>query len=521
MTRLRIIGASFVLLVAVPILAQISQEPVDLDGIYRIKDEGLNRSQVMETLSYLTDVYGPRLTGSPQIKAAAEWTKKKLMEWELANVNLESWGPFGRGWSNERFNARAVSPDTSFPLIGYPKAWTPGTDGAVEADVATAIINNAEDFEKFRGQLRGKLVMITAMRDVPAEFQAPGRRLTDEDLTNLSNQPIQPPRGGGPGQSGAAPGVGRGNNPQNFNQRRLKFFVDEGVIATIEAGQGSGGTVFVQGGGGRNANDPPVPAQVVMAVEHYGRIWRLLDKKIPVRIEMNIQNKFYDDNLNSFNIIGEIPGTDKADELVMLGAHFDSWHSGTGATDNAAGSAVMLEAIRILKATHLKMRRTVRLALWTGEEEGILGSRAYVTQHFADRADMKLKPDHAKFSGYFNVDNGTGAIRGIYLQGNEAVAPIFKAWMQPFKNVGMTTLAIRNTGGTDHLSFDAVGLPGFQFIQDPVEYGSRTHHSNMDVYERIQAPDMMKNAVVVASFVYLTANRNEKLPRKPLPAPQK
>ena len=247
----------------------------------------------------------------------------------------------------------------------------------------------------------------------------------------------------------------------------------------------------------------------------------MLDKKIPVRIEMNIQNKFYDDNLNSFNIIGEIPGTDKADELVMLGAHFDSWHSGTGATDNAAGSAVMLEAIRILKAAHLKMRRTVRLALWTGEEEGILGSRAYVTQHFADRADMKLKPDHAKFSGYFNVDNGTGAIRGIYLQGNEAVAPIFKAWMQPFKNVGMTTLAIRNTGGTDHLSFDAVGLPGFQFIQDPVEYGSRTHHSNMDVYERIQAPDMMKNAVVVASFVYLTANRNEKLPRKPLPAPQK
>src|SRR5436309_2613803 len=390
MTRSRIIGAFFVLLLALPIPAQISLERLDLDAIYRIKDEGLNRSQVMETLSYLTDVYGPRLTGSPQIKAAAEWTKKKLMEWELANVNLESWGPFGRGWSNERFNARAVSPDTSFPLIAYPKAWTPGTAGAVEADVATAIINNAEDFEKFRGQLRGKLVMITAMRDAPAEFQAPGRRRTD-----------------------------------------------------------------------------------------------------------------------------------KADELVMLGAHFDSWHSGTGATDNAAGSAVMLEAIRILKAAHLKMRRTVRLALWTGEEEGILGSRAYVTQHFADRADMKLKPDHAKFSGYFNVDNGTGAIRGLYLQGNEAVVPIFQAWMQPFKNLGMTTLAIRNTGGTDHLSFDAVGLPGFQFIQDPVEYGSRTHHSNMDVYERIQAPDMMRNAVVVASFVYLTANRNEKLPRKTLPAPQK
>jgi carboxypeptidase Q len=518
-TGSRIIAAFFALLLALPIVAQMPQEKVDLDAIYKIKDEGLNHSQVMDTLSYLTDVYGGRLTGSPQIKAAAEWTKKKLTEWELTNVHLETWGPFGRGWTNEKFTARAISPDSRFPLIAYPKAWTPGTNGTVEADVVMAVINTDQDFEKFRGQLRGKYVMMAAMRDVPAEFQAPGRRFTDEDLANISNQQVQAPRGGGPGQRGGA-GGGRGNNPPNFNQRRLKFFLDEGVVATIEPGQGSGGTVFVQGGGGRNLTDPPVPAQVVMAVEHYGRIWRMLEKKIPVRIEMDIQNKFYDDDLNSFNIVGEIPGTDKADELVLLGAHFDSWHTGTGATDNAAGSAVMLEAMRILKATHLKMRRTVRLGLWTGEEEGLLGSRAYVTQHFADRADMKLKPDHAKFAGYFNLDNGTGAIRGVYLQSNEAVAPIFQAWMQPFKNLGMTTLSIRNTGGTDHLSFDAVGLPGFQFIQDPLEYNSRTHHSNMDVYERVQAPDMMKNAVILASFGYLTANREEKLPRKPLPAPQ-
>jgi carboxypeptidase Q len=510
----RVVAALFVLFLAIPIVAQIPQEKVDLDAIYKIKDEGLNRSQVMDTLSYLTDVYGGRLTGSPQIKAAAEWTKKKLTEWELTNVNLETWGPFGRGWSNEKFSARVIAPAGGFPLIAYPKAWTPGTNGDVTADVVTAVINNEQDFDKFRGQLRGKYVMTTPMRDVPAQFQAPGRRLTDEDLANLSNQPVQPPRGGGPGQRGA--GGGRGN-AADFNARRLKFYLDEGVVATIEAGQGSGGTVFVQSGGGRNLTDPPVPAQIVMAVEHYGRIWRMLEKKIPVRIEMDIQNKFYDDDLNSFNIVGEIPGTDKADELVMIGAHFDSWHTGTGATDNAAGSAVMLEAMRILKATHLRLRRTVRIALWTGEEEGILGSRAYVTQHFADRADMKLKPDHAKFAGYFNVDNGTGAIRGVYLQGNEAIAPVFQAWMQPFKNLGMTTLAIRGTGGTDHLSFDAVGLPGFQFIQDPVEYNSRTHHSNMDVYERIQAPDMMKNAVIVASFAYLAANRDEKLPRKPLP----
>src|SRR5437867_543082 len=513
MRAVRLTAVALALLFGVPITAQM-QDKVDLDAIYKIKEEGLNRSQVMDILSYLTDVYGARLTGSPQIRAAGEWAKKKLMEWELVNVNLEPWGPFGRGWSNENFSAR-VNSTSSFQVIAYPKAWTPGTSGPITADVVAAIINNDQDFDTFRGQLRGKYVMVTPMRDVSALFEAPGHRFTEEELVAMSAQPVQPPRGGGRGQRG-----GGGNNNPNFNDRRLRFFLSEGVVSTIEAGQGSGGTVFVQAGGSRNASDPPVPPQIVMAIEHYGRIWRMIEKKVPVRLEMNIENKFYDQDLNSFNIVAEIPGTDKADELVMIGAHVDSWHTGTGATDNAAGSAVMMEALRILKATGLNMRRTVRLGLWTGEEEGILGSRAYVTQHFADRQDMKLKPDHAKFAAYFNVDNGTGAIRGVYLQGNEAVSPIFQAWMQPFRNLGMTTLSIRNTGGTDHLSFDAVGLPGFQFIQDPVEYNSRTHHSNMDVYERIQASDMMKNAVIVATFAYQAANRDEKLPRKPLPRPQ-
>jgi hypothetical protein len=506
-------AAFLIAFLSLPIAAQMPQERVDLDAIYKIKDEGLNRSQVMDTISYLTDVYGGRLTGSPQIKAAADWTKTKLTEWELSNVHFETWGPFGRGWSNEKFSASAISSAGSFPLIAYPKAWTLGTNGLVQGEVVIAQINNEQDFDNFRGQLRGKYVMIAAAREVAPEFQAPGHRYTDDELTAITNQNVQPPRGRG-GQRGGGNG-----NPQNFNQRREKFFIDEGVVATIEPSLGSGGTVFVQSGGSRNASDPPVPAQVVMAVEHYGRIWRMLQKKVPVRLEMEIQNKFYDQDLNSFNIVAELPGTDKADEVVMLGAHFDSWHTGTGATDNAAGSAVMMEAMRILKATRLKMRRTVRIGLWTGEEEGLLGSRAYVTQHFADRADMKLKAEHAKFSGYFNVDNGTGAIRGVYLQGNEAVAPIFQAWMQPLKNLGMTTLTIRNTGGTDHQSFDAVGLPGFQFIQDPVEYDTRTHHSNMDVYERVQAADMMKDAVIVAAFAYQAANRDEKLPRKPLPQP--
>jgi carboxypeptidase Q len=511
------LAASFLFACLVlPIIAQIPQERVDLDAIYKIKDEGLNRSQVMDTLSYLTDVYGGRLTGSPQIKAAADWAKTKLTEWDLSNVHLETWGPFGRGWSNEKFSANAISTSGNFPLIAYPKAWTPGTSGLVQGEAVIAEINNEQDLDKFRGQLRGKYVMIAAPRDIPPEFQAPGHRYTDDELAAISNQPVQAQRGGRGGQRG-----GGNANPQNFNQRRDKFFIDEGVIATVEPSQGGGGTLFVQSGGSRNASDPPVPAQVVMAAEHYGRIWRMLQKKVPVRLEMEIQNKFYDQDLNSFNIVAEIPGTDKADEVVMLGAHFDSWHTGTGATDNAAGSAVMMEAMRILKATGLRMRRTVRIGLWSGEEEGLLGSRAYVTEHFGDRTDMKLKPEHAKFSGYFNLDNGTGTIRGVYLQGNEAVAPVFQSWMQPLKNLGMTTLTIRNTGGTDHQSFDAVGLPGFQFIQDPVEYDTRTHHSNMDVYEGIQAADMMKDAVIVASFAYHTANRDEKLPRKPLPQPQR
>jgi carboxypeptidase Q len=519
MKRIPIVVLLLLFCLAIPIVAQMPQEKVDLDAIYKIKDEGLNRSQVMNTVGYLTDVYGGRLTGSPQIKAAADWTKKKLTEWELVNVSLETWGPFGRGWTNEKFTARAISPSGSFPVIAYPKAWTPGTNGLVEAEVVSATINNDQDFDKYRGQLRGKYVMTAALPDVQAQFQAPGHRYTDDELLSLSNQPVQA-RGGGRGQGGGPAGGGRGNAP-NFNDRRQKFFVDEGVIATIEPSRGSGGTLFVQSGGGRNLTDPPVPAQVVMAVEHYGRIARMLEKKVSVHLEMDIQNKFFDEDLNSFNIVADIPGFERPDELVMLGAHFDSWHTGTGATDNAAGSAVMMEAMRILKATGLRMRRTVRLGLWTGEEEGLLGSRAYVTQHFADRADMKLKPEHAKFSAYFNVDNGTGAIRGVYLQGNESVAPIFQAWMQPFKNLGMTTLTIRNTGGTDHQSFDAVGLPGFQFIQDPIEYDSRTHHSNMDVYERIQAADMMKDAVIVAAFAYHAANRDERLPRKPLPQPQR
>ena len=510
-----------VLLVVLPLAAQAPSQS-DLYAIYQIKDEGFNRSQVMDIMSYLSDVYGPRLTNSPDIKEAAAWTTGKMNDWKLANVHLELWGPFGRGWSNERISVQVISP-RPFPLIAYAKAWTPGTNGPVTADAVLASILKEEDIQKYRGQLKGKFILTAAVPENPERFEPQAHRYTDAELAELATQPV-------PASQNPEDRIAQFRAQRELNLKIQKFLVEEGVAAWIEPSRGDDGTVFVQQGGGRDKEkDPPAPPRVAVASENYGRIYRLLEKKKTVTMQVDIENKFYDDDLNSFNIIGEIPGTDKAkaDEVVMLGAHFDSWHSGTGATDNGAGSAVMLEAIRILKATGVKLRRTVRIGLWTGEEQGLLGSAAYVKQHFGDRNVedpatklVKILPEHAKLDAYYNIDNGSGKIRGVYLQGNGMVAPIFSAWMAPFRDLGMNTLTIRNTGGTDHLSFDGVGLPGFQFIQDPMDYDTRTHHSNMDVYERIQEPDMKQMAVIVASFVYLTANRDEMIPRKPLPKPQ-
>jgi carboxypeptidase Q len=490
----------------------------DLNAIGQIKEEGFQNSKVMDTMSYLTDVYGPRLTNSPNVKEAAKWTMSKMNEWHLANVHLETWGPFGRGWSNERFSAEMIAP-RPFELIAYPKAWTPGLgSAAVTADVVLVPIASEEDLAKaqsaFKGQLRGKFVMTATPGEIKPHFDADAHRYTDAELAEEATEPVP-----GPQQPDR---FGRFLALRELQNKTQKFLMEEGAAAWLETSPHDDGTVIVQSGGSRDPKDPPSLPRIVLASEHYGRIYRLLQKKIPVTLLIDDENKFYDDDLNSFNIIGEIPGTDKnkAEEVVMIGAHFDSWHPGTGATDNGAGSGVMLEAMRILRATDLPMRRTVRVGLWTGEEEGLLGSRAYVKEHFGDPATMQLKPEQGKLDAYYNVDNGTGKIRGIYLQGNEAIAPLFEKWMKPFNNLGMTTLTIRNTGGTDHLSFDAVGLPGFQFVQDPIDYDSRTHHTNMDLYERIQEADMKQMAVIVASFVYLTANREEMVPRKPLPKPQ-
>jgi carboxypeptidase Q len=529
----RLAAFSLAFLLAVFSLA-LAEDKADLAAIYKIKDEGLNRSQVMEILSYMTDVYGPRLSGSPEKLKAAGWVLEKLSEWGLENVHTEKYD-FGRSWELNKFQAHMIEPVYS-PLIAYPKAWTPGTEGVVRGEAVRVDIASEADIEKYRGKLKGAFVLTEPAREVEPHFTPDATRYTDEELAQIVLMPE-------PGQERRFMRR-RGGFPNRALVRKMnEFFVSEGVAAVLDPSRGEDGTVFVSRGGDRAVDAPPVPPQVTVAVEHYNRICRILDKKIKVTLEMEIQADFTSADLNDYNILAELPGTDKKDELVMLGGHFDSWQAGTGATDNAAGCAVAMEAVRILKAAGLKPRRTIRVALWGGEEQGFLGSRAYVNEHFASlpsppdnlerygeeyrqwmrdhaRTPPTPKPDYRKLSAYWNYDNGTGKIRGVYLQGNEMVRPIFEAWLAPFKDMGATTLAIRNTGGTDHLSFDRVGLPGFQFIQDPIDYGTRTHHSNMDVYDRLQKGDLMQSAVIMASFVYHTAMRDEMLPRKPMPAPQ-
>lgn len=496
--------------------ATTAQEPVDAAAIQRIREEAFERSQVMEIARQLTDVYGPRLTGSPMARAGAEWALSQLRSWGISQGRLETWGPFGLGWTNERMVAHVVSP-TPFPVIAYATAWTPGTGGPVTGEVVLVDADSVADLARYQGTLRGKFVMTATPRSLSPGWEPTARRWTDAQLREMQDAPAPaPPRpGAGPGGPG-----GPGGNfaaAQAFNRERTAFFQREGVAALLSPSgtRGDMGTVAVQGAGG--SRDPAAPAPfpiAVLSLEHYGRIVRLVERGTPVRMELDIRNTFHDADLNSFNLVAEIPGTDKAGEVVMLGAHFDTWHGATGATDNSSGSAVMLEAMRILKALDLPMRRTVRLALWTGEEQGLLGARAYVREHFANRETGERKPAHGTVSAYYNMDNGTGAFRGIYLQGNAAVRPVFEAWIAPFRDKGVTTTTLRNTGSTDHVAFDEVGIPGFQFIQDPVEYSTRSHHSSMDSFERLQADDLKLNAAVVAAFVYLTANRAELLPRK-------
>lgn len=542
---------------------QTAPAPDPNDPVQRIKDEGMNRSQVMQTLSYLSDVIGPRLTASPGMKRANEWTRDQLTKWGLQNARLESFGPFGRGWELKRFSAQVVEP-LAIPLIAYPKAWSPGLASPITAEVVYFDARNDADLEKFKGKLNGKIVLTAPMREVSAHFQALGTRLNEKELLALADAP-EPRPGGGRGNFGNNPAA---RAAAEFAANKLRFFQAEGAALLIDPSRGDGGTIFVQSASVpqpvRDPNAPPtrgisaydrsgpkVTPQLTLAIEHYNRIVRMLQAGEPVKMAVDLSVAWHETDLMGYNTIAEIPGTDLKDEVVMLGGHMDSWHSGTGATDNAAGVSVAMEAVRIIQALGLKPRRTIRVALWSGEEQGLLGSRAYVAQHLGSMQNpatsaapatgggstnangggagngngnsaapqtgpvLVKKADYEKFSAYFNLDNGTGKIRGVYLQGNEAVRPIFRQWLAPFRDMGATTLSISNTGGTDHLAFDAIGLPGFQFIQDEIEYGTRTHHSNQDVFDRIQADDMKQAATIMATFVYQTAMLDQKLPRKP------
>ena len=516
------------LFVVSPVANLWSQEKVDLETMGRIRYEGFHDSKVMDYATGLMDTIGERLTGSPNMKRANEWTRDQLTAMGLSNAHLESWGPFGRGWANQYVNVRMTSPDV-VTLLAYPKAWTPGTNGVVQGKCIRATIDDRKDFDKYKGKLAGMIVILGADAEVKPITEPPYKRLSDDELAKLADYQIPADRPG----FRFADFIKRQQFIKDLNQ----FFADEKVLAVIDHSRGTagGGTVFVQSGGSYKPGETTTVPQLTMASEHWTRIARLLQQKKDVSLELNVSSTFYDDDAMQYDTIAEIPGTDKKDELVMLGAHLDSWHAGTGATDNGAGTIVMMEAVRILKALDLKPRRTIRIGLWSGEEEGLLGSQGYVQNHFGARppmddpgmkgmptllrreaGDVTVKPEQAKVSAYFNVDNGSGKIRGVHLQENAAVAPIFEAWMKPFKDLGMTTLTMRNTGGTDHLSFDAVGIPGFQFIQDPIEYETRTHHSNMDVYDRLQPDDLKQIAVIVAGFVYDAAMRDQMLPRKPI-----
>jgi hypothetical protein len=581
------------------------------DPVSRIRDEGLNRSQAMQTLSYLSDVIGPRLTGSPNLRRANEWTRERLESWGLSNAHLEAWGPFGRGWSLKRFSAQVVSPQ-DIPLIAFPKAWTPGFERPVSGEVVHVDAATMAELRKYHGKLRGAVVLFGAVREVQARFEPLAVRLGDTDLLRLANSDVSTPAppglartitpserlallAGNPvarlSRAGTRPATVAAGRPASRPStgpaalpisRVLSFMAGEGAAVVVTPStQGDGGTFFVTsasvpgdsptpaapgGGGVVPSNFPrpwattqPIggPAQVVLATEQFNRLVRMIRAEERLTMEVDLRVALHEESPMAYNTVAEIRGTDLADEVVMLGAHMDCWHSGTGATDNGAGCAAVMEAVRIIKALGLEPRRTIRVALWTGEEQGLLGSKAYVGKHFgyypepttgpsrrpttraagkssrasrgpggargqgarpttaATRPALVKREEYEKLSVYFNLDNGTGKVRGVYLQGNEAVRPLFRKWLAPFADLGASTLTLANTGGTDHLSFDAIGLPGFQFIQDPVEYWTRTHHSNEDVFDRIQADDLKEAAVILATFAYDAAMMDAKVPRKP------
>jgi carboxypeptidase Q len=525
-------------------MQQPATESLDLNTYNAIREEGLEHSHVMDYAGALADGIGPRLTGSPNMAKANAWTRDQLTKMGCVNAHLEDWGEFGMGWQQLNTWVRMTEPDTAV-FVAQAAPWSPSTNGPVTAQALSVVINDESDIGKYKGRLSGKIVLLGPMRDVPVPGKPLFARYTDKELKDLESLPLER------GQADMQARIERFLKRTRLASEIIPFFAEEkvaGVVVPSRDGENSGGTgiIFDDNGAalGRAPyhRDTAMPFPVVVTqIESYGRVFRLLQNHVPVSIEMNVETKFTGDHEHGFDTIAEIPGTDPKlkDELVMVGGHLDSWIAGTGATDNGAGAVVALEVMRILNALKIKPRRTIRVALWSGEEEGLFGSKNYVSQHFGSvplstapdqvvlpeflrkpAGPLVAKPEQRLVSAYFNVDNGTGRIRGVYTQGNVAVDGIFEQWMAPLRDLGVTTLTNQNTGGTDHLSFDAVGIPGFQFIQDPMDYDTRTHHSNMDTYERLQPADLKQIAVVEAIFVYNAAMREQMIPRKPWPHPE-
>jgi hypothetical protein len=524
---------------------QPAVEQLDLNAYGRIREEGIAHSHIMEFASALADDIGGRITGSPNMEKANNWTRDELTRLGLVNAHLEDWGEFGLGWQQINTWVRMSAPDTA-PFIAQATPWSPATSGAVSGEAVNVVIDEDKDFEKYKGKLAGKIVLLGEMREVPPVDKPLFERYTQKELDDLAEYPA------GDQNRDYARRVAQYLKRSQLHDKIAAFLADEkvaGVVLPSRDGKNSGGSggTFFDDNGAAMGSQPYKPEKavkvpvVVTAIENYGRVYRLLKQRVPVTLEMNVETKFTGEHQHGFDTVAEIPGTDPnlQEQVVMVGGHLDSWGSGTGATDNGAGSIVAMEVVRILKALDIKPRRTIRIALWSGEEQGLFGSKGYVKEHFGsfplatDPESMKLpefirkaagpietKPEWKTLDAYFNVDNGSGKIRGVYLQGNAAEEPIFRQWIAPLKDLGVTTLTMRNTGGTDHLSFDAVGLPGFQFIQDPLDYESRTHHSNMDVYERLQPADLAQIATVEAIFVYNAAMRDQMMPRKAFPHPE-
>jgi len=511
-------------------------DKVDLGALTQIKNEAFQHSQVMDNLFYISEVYGPRVTNSRNHRAAAEWAMQRMKEWGLQNVHLEKWGPFGDGWQIKKYYGALETPAYA-ALIGFPLAWTPGTNGPVTADAVLAPLHSEADFAKYKGKLKGKIVLIFDPRELSLHTEPEARRLTDDEVAAREKTPDPAHLGfGGFGRPGAAAPRPGEYTPATLTTaapsgRVLRnqvntFLKEEGAAVALTPGyNGDGGTVFATFGGSQDPKDPVGPPMAAITPEQYNRICRLLEHRITPKLTFDIEVEYQKQDPMAFNVIGEIPGTGKSDEVVMVGGHFDSWQGGTGATDNGTGSAVAMEAVRILAALHKPMARTVRVALWGGEEQGLYGSLAYVQQHFAPRDSMKKTPEYDKLDVYFNDDSGSGKFRAVQALGNAQLAAIFASWIAPIKDlgiegvVGLTAGPTAQPGGTDSTSFSWIGLDGIGFMQDPLEYGTRTHHSNMDLYDRVQQGDVMQGALIEAWFAYNAATRALMLPRIDTPAP--